>query len=349
MFKNRRLIYYMLPLPLLLMISEQAHAHVQWFSPVEFGENLPPLAETFNVNWLLFALGLAVPIYIAFMLDRKYGDRVETSKFVAWILQAKPHLFDAFRLVAAFFFICLWMIGGIILTPELKTDQHWVSWLQLLMAISLVTRRTSFLAGFGIVFLYFYAMSVYGVFHVFNYPIFLGVAGVLIISSFRKLQKYEETKLMILHGTVIFTLMWASIEKFVYASWYNGVLDQHSHLLVGLDPQTFMLLAAFTGFTLPFLMLVDSGFLARLAALPLIGVFLLAIIDFGKVDLVGHSLIIMSLVSLFITGPSKLNRLFRIPKWPSYEESGALVGEHFLVLGAFFIFYHLLHLASYGS
>ena len=143
MLKNHRFIYFVLPLFFLPGMVEPAEAHVQWFSWIEFGEKLPPFLETFTVNWLLFALGLAVPIYIAFMLDRRYGDRIEKSHFVGWLVQAKPHLFDAFRMVAGFFFVCLWAIGGIILTPELKTDQQWISWVQLLMAISLVARRTS--------------------------------------------------------------------------------------------------------------------------------------------------------------------------------------------------------------
>ncbi len=345
---SKKLFFLAILFQTLLLTSSNAFAHVQWFSTVDFGEKIPPLHEAFDVNWLLFALALIIPIYIAFILDRRYGDRFESSRMVGFLLQAKPYIFDGFRVSAGFFLISLWLIGGTILTPEMKTDQQWISWIQLLMAIALISRKTSFITGFGIIFLYFYAMTVYGVFHTFNYPIFLGVAGFLIFSSLEKLKKYEETKLMILHGTVVFTLMWASIEKFVYAHWYTGVLSQHSHILLGLDQETFMLLAAFTEFTLPFLMLVDSGFIARIATAPLIVVFLLAVIDFGKIDLVGHSLIIMSLSALFITGPSKLNRLFRIPKWPSYEESGALVGEHFLVLGAFITFYYLLHHVSYG-
>ncbi|MET5012183.1 hypothetical protein AAHH80_33500, partial [Burkholderia pseudomallei] len=46
------------------------------------------------------------------------------------------------RAVMGFFLVSLWNLGGIILTPELKTDVAWIPWLQLAMAGGLLWKRT---------------------------------------------------------------------------------------------------------------------------------------------------------------------------------------------------------------
>ena len=74
------------------------------------------------------------------------------------------------------FLVALWTKGGVILTPELQTDSAWVSWLQLGMALALFWRATMALTAFGIVFLWSLGVANYGLFHLLDYPIFLGIA-----------------------------------------------------------------------------------------------------------------------------------------------------------------------------
>jgi hypothetical protein len=69
--------------------------------------------------------------------------------------------------------------GGILLTPELKTTSAAISWLQLAMAVGLLSRRTMPLSALGIVVLFALALRDYGAFHLADYPIFLGVAAYL--------------------------------------------------------------------------------------------------------------------------------------------------------------------------
>jgi len=71
-----------------------------------------------------------------------------------------------------------------------------------------------------------------------------------------------------------------------------------------------MVMAGFVEFTLAFLLiaLTGTGFIVTTVALA--GVFILAIIDFGKVDAIGHLGIIVSLFLMAIMGPSRLNYYF---------------------------------------
>ena len=56
---------------------------------------------------------------------------------------------DFVRVVIGAFFVAIFAIGGIYLTPDLKTPAEWVSWTQLLIAALIFSRRTQPLAAAG--------------------------------------------------------------------------------------------------------------------------------------------------------------------------------------------------------
>ena len=51
--------------------------------------------------------------------------------------------------IVAAFFVAIFAVGGIYLTPDLKTPAEWVSWFQLLIAAAIFSRRTMPLAAGG--------------------------------------------------------------------------------------------------------------------------------------------------------------------------------------------------------
>src|SRR3546814_15204742 len=58
---------------------------------------------------------------------------------------------DAFvRLCIAAFFVAIFAVGGVYLTPDLTTPAEWVSWLQLLIAGLVFPRATRPVAAAGI-------------------------------------------------------------------------------------------------------------------------------------------------------------------------------------------------------
>ena len=90
------------------------------------------------------------------------------------------------RSACGFFFVAIWTVGEFILTPELKTTSPYVPWLQISVAAGLAFRRTLPLSALGIVILYGIAISQYGIFHLMDYPIFLGIAAYLALSGLKR-------------------------------------------------------------------------------------------------------------------------------------------------------------------
>ncbi|MBX7147324.1 MAG: hypothetical protein K1X44_08465 [Alphaproteobacteria bacterium] len=344
---GKKILFSLIGIFFILQRSQIAEAHVQWFSEPNMSEKLPSFAHTITIEWIVMAAIISCIVFCAVCVDRFIGRQKYFQHIYLMLNNLKPWLFDMFRIALGFFLISLWILGGIILTPELKTNQNWIPWFQLILALSLIHRKSSFIAGFGIIFLYFYAMNIYGVFNLLNYVIFLGVA-LFVITCSLDLKKLQKHKYAFLQAGTIFTLMWASIEKFTYMNWYDEILHTHSHIMFGMDPYIFMLTASFFEFSLPFIMLIGN-FASRLAALPIMVMFILAVIDFGKIDLIGHSVMIACLVALVITGPTELTQLFRRKQTRSLPiYSGMLVGAHYALLGIFFILYYVVHYTQYG-
>jgi hypothetical protein len=81
------------------------------------------------------------------------------------------------------FFVALFTAGGVILTPELKTAAEWPAWLQLGIAASMFSARSCILGAAGILALYGYGVAQYGAFHLADYPVFLGLAAYMALTS----------------------------------------------------------------------------------------------------------------------------------------------------------------------
>lgn len=153
------------PQLLLLAGTGSASAHVKWFCAYDVAGQPRGLEQVLCVDfeWLT---GLAL---VCLML----GCLVEGTPLGTALLNALDRVTARVRtdtelLVRAtlgFFFVSLWGLGGIILTPELKTDASWIPWLQLAMAACLIWRRTMPLAGLGLAFLFGFATAQYGLFH----------------------------------------------------------------------------------------------------------------------------------------------------------------------------------------
>src|SRR5262249_31971967 len=145
------------------------------------------------------------------------------------------------------FFVSLWAIGGIILTPELRTDSAWVSWLQLAIACGMFWRATLPASAAGVVMLYVYGIGSYGLFHMMDYPIFLGLAAYHALSALPS-EKWRALRPDVLRWSAAATLMWASVEKWAFPQWTGPLLDAHGGLTLGVGHGTFMIVAGIVEF-----------------------------------------------------------------------------------------------------
>lgn len=76
------------------------------------------------------------------ILHTSVSDRTQFNSYGASIIQALNYATgplwrrqdDYIRSIIAAFFVAIFAVGGVYLTPDLKTPAEWVSWLQLVIA-----------------------------------------------------------------------------------------------------------------------------------------------------------------------------------------------------------------------
>jgi hypothetical protein len=293
--------------------TSEAGAHVKWFAPYDVNKAPKPFGDVLTDSfWTIGVLSFII-VFLSAWLDRAWttADK-QMEKYRQLVLQnvAQGYELRAFRYTLIIFFTAIWTLGNVILTPELKHDSVLIGGLHLLMIISLLFDRTARFAGYGIFILWLYSTYHYGIFHLSDYIIFLGIATFIILASTYPHVKNPQRRFAILYGAIAITLLWASIEKFVYPHWSYPLLERLPHLTMGLTKESFMDLAGFGEFALAFLLISVSGISFVMTCLVLAGIFISAIYDFGKIDAIGHLAIIVSLFIMPLHGPSTINRWF---------------------------------------
>jgi hypothetical protein len=278
----------------LILTTESAWAHVKWFVACNVSNDPLPVGAVFTRTFFLCGALFLALFY--------FGCAIEQTPFGAAFLRQLNRLTEPLhrrtdellRAVAAVSFALLWADGGLILTPELKADDPRLSVIQLLIPLYLFGRATLPAAGAGILVLYGYGAVAYGPFHMLDYPIFMGL-GVYFLLSIAQTAELLAFRLNLLRWTVALSLLWPSMEKFVYPAWVAPIAIIHPELTLGFNVETVMTAAGVVEFGLAFA-LFWTPLVRRLAAFVLIMLLTAATFDFGKVDGIGHLMIIAVLL-----------------------------------------------------
>lgn len=331
----------------LALIAAPASAHVKWFNNDYCVDCRPdPIGHVFDRSWWALCAVFALLSLCAFVLDRGWSDTAERwAQRLVGLSKAPPE--DYLRIGLGVFLLCLWVHSGILLTPELRTSSELVPWLQLAFAAATLSWRSTWIASCGIFVLYGWAVEEYGVFHLLDYPIFLGIAAYLAIHSLR-IERLRPFAGSILVAAVAATLLWASFEKWAYWVWTMPVLGQHPDITLGLSPKSYVVLAGFVEFFLAYFVLAGR-FTGRLAACALLCIFVSAVFDFGKIDAIGHLLIILSLIVIILQGKQPITDLVTQPRLGITAGAAASTMILGLVLGLYAIGYFGLHRLLYAS
>ena len=329
-----------------LVLAERASAHVKWFCAYDVAGQPRGLENVLCADFELL-VGLAVLVLLAGCLIERTDIGAAMTRSLDRVTAAiRDNTEMMFRVGVGGFFVALWAIGGILLTPELKTDWPAISWLQLGIAAGMLSRRTMPLSALGIAVLFVIAVTKYGVFHLADYPVFLGVATYLALTGLQR-DFYGVRPLDLVRWSASVTLMWASIEKWAYPEWSFPLLTEHPAMTLGYDPEFFMRAAGVIEFTLAFA-LIWTPLVRRMAAVMLAAMFISAVFEFGKIDAIGHSAIIVALLA-FVADNATIDEKARHPMLNEVRRPWLAPVGLCLAMAGFLLIYYASHTMLFGN
>jgi hypothetical protein len=325
-----------------IALASEASAHVKWFVTCNASDDPLPPAAVFTPTFWLFSALFVVVLYVGCAIeDTKLGAAISRllDQFTAPLHQRTDGLL---RAVAAVSFTLLWADGGIILTPELKGSSTWLSAIQVLVPIYLIARATLPAAAAAIFVLYGYGVATYGLFHMLDYTVFPGLGAYFALSCLHN-AKLRSFRFACLRWTVALSLMWPAMEKFLYPGWVAPILTLHPELTLGIDVGTVITAAGVVEFGLAFA-LFWTPLVRRFAAAGLAMLLFAATFDFGKIDGIGH-LMIIALLLLVFADPGRKLACCR-PAVAPLVGGTALLAVIFLYAGTHTLYYKSLLAAS---
>jgi hypothetical protein len=315
-----------------------ASAHVKWFCGFDIAGQPEGLENVLCPDFELLIGFSIVALLVGGVLEATFLGEAMLRALDRATSFVRVNSDIMMRAATAFFFIAIWAFGGVLLTPELKTDSTAVAIVQLSIAAGMLSRRTMPLSAVGIYVIFVVALWNYGPFHLADYPIFLGVAAFLALTGLQQ-TFFGLSPTDVARWSAGITLMWASIEKWAYPGWSYPLFVEHPALSLGFSPEFYMRAAGAVEFALAF-SLIWTPLVRRAGALMLLPMFVGAVISFGKIDLIGHTLIVAVLLAVAAeSSPRKalVHRPYLIPV--------AYATCLCLFLGS----YYLAHAAIFGT
>jgi hypothetical protein len=281
-----------------LIAASPAQAHVKWFAPYIVGASPAPIGNTLTDLWFWAAIGLVLVFFVATRAIERRS--VGESVLVGMDRISDPlwnRLDDFIRVVIGAFFVAVFAVGGVYLTPDLQTPAEWVSWLQLLIACGVFFRKTMPLSAAGIILLWALALRDYDFFHLLDYlALGMAIAAYLVLAASRN-EEWRKHRIQVLRWGVAIALMWSSLEKFAYPDWFYPLVEEKPFLTFGVPRDVFIPMAGVAEFTMGF-GLLWTPLVRRLSAIALFVIFNAAVYPFGRIDLVGHALIMAIIVAI---------------------------------------------------
>ena len=334
-----------------VVFPSSASAHVKWFAPYNLDKPPLPINEVLTPEFVYFYIGSAIFIYAFFWFDRYFYQREDLNHYLKRYVISELQAMLLLRISVLLFFLSLAAYGfieqGSLLTPDLKTDLVFVPWLQLTIALCALHRYTLPVIGASIFVLYAIATSLYGIFHMLDYLIFLGV-GYFFLASLYRSDTWIRSRYVVMFAATGLTLLWASVEKWGYPYWTYPLLESNPGLLMGMSPNIYMLLAGFVEFNVTFILLSSVSMLSRAIALGLMFIFILAIYEFGLIDAIGHSPIIAILLVLVLRGPTSARYFLALSGKTIWTEAYFMTGLWFLAFNVIFLAYYGTYHLVYG-
>jgi hypothetical protein len=283
-------------------------AHVKWFADFNWATPPKSISEiTTPTFWSMLALSV-VTLLVLVALDKRIENLGLVRRLSAWCESKSGSSLLVMRVATFATLLVAWQLGTLF-APELVVNKPWVERLQFLIIVSLFWTPTTTVAGLGLFALWIYGVQRFGMFHMLDYVNVIGVAYFLTVRPLTN-ARLRATALPVLYATVGFSLMWLGCEKLVYPQWVSYLLKQNPVLTLGLDIDFFRVASAFIELGLGFLLII--GLLGRSLSIIITLTFFCTTIVFGKVEIIGHTLIHAALIVFLFEGPG---HTFRPPAY----------------------------------
>ncbi|MEO6588771.1 MAG: hypothetical protein ABIP06_05535, partial [Pyrinomonadaceae bacterium] len=134
-----------------------------------------------------------------------------------------------------------------------------------------------------------------------------------------------------------------------YPEWTNPIFEKNPVMLMGMSAAAFMKLSGFMEFFITFILLGAVSVVGRLISLGFMSIFVLAVLQFGAVDAIGHLMIVAILFVLIVRGPTDARNMLVLPDKSLFTEAYFMTGLYYLAFVTIFILYYGIHYLSYGS
>ncbi len=279
-----------------------AQAHVKWFTDGSYADKPVAPSDVFNPLFFKIAALTLLVVIFGVWLDHRIKNFNGYKKIDRWLSDRADKAVLVLRIALAMTLLLSWQDGSM-LVPNVGIKQVWIGWYQFALAFLLIFPRTVPIAGLGTIFLYILGVINFSGFHMMDYALYIGVGWYLAVSQSSN-KKLHKSGLAVLYLTVGFSLCWVALEKFIYPEWAYQIMDERK-LTMGLDNALFLTGAAFVEFGLGYLMLICM--LQRPLAVLVSVVFVITTMVFGKVEIIGHTLLHGCLVVFLLEGPSAIN------------------------------------------
>ncbi|MEM8962874.1 MAG: DoxX family membrane protein [Acidobacteriota bacterium] len=317
----------------LLGATSPAWAHVKWFS--DFSYLTPPLsiAEVLTPTYLGLVVLSMVVISALVWVDRRLDGLSGYRQINDWLIHHNEHSVLVMRVAMASVLLISWSSDAV-LAPELASSSSVLVWLQFVVAVLLLFPQTVAVGGVGLLAIFGGSVVEFGLFHMLDYPHYIGIAIYLLVSQLES-ERVRSLGLPALYITVGFSLIWLGYEKLFYPSWALYLLEHNPQLALGLPPEFFLQGAAFVEINLGFLLLI--GLLERPLAALITAVFFSTTLIFGKVEVIGHTPVHAALVVFLLNGVGTVYRPpIAIHKRLAWRV--AFAATSFLLIVALFLF-----------
>ncbi|UTR09751.1 hypothetical protein MM300_17950 [Evansella sp. LMS18] len=293
----KKLIVSFMAGAVLLLTPALVSGHVKWFTETEPVKE--PIEEIISPFFIFAALFTAVVLSVLPQILPRLMNVEPVRKLDKKLEAMRPYTFPILRYGTAAALIIQVLTGGLF-APELAYETVLVPLLTwAAVGALIIPHRFAVRIGAVIVLcLFLNKVFQYGIFHMLDYAFYLAVIFVLFMAG----TKYEKWGFPLLYLVTGLSLCWVAVEKWVYPGMAEDIILSHGVPTFGFAADTFVSLSAFIEFVVGYLLVV--GILNRLLAFVLTGIFMMTTTLFGFVEIVGHFMIHIILVTFIIEGVS---------------------------------------------